>query len=117
MTGLQGPVILCFYVIFTKNKLEYNFFDDVDAVCFPGGIGDSESFHSLFKENKDTIKNFVRSGRKYLGICMGAYWADKYYFDLVKDLRVSQYIKRPNSDRSARSGKGSLCVPPPAATR
>jgi glutamine amidotransferase PdxT len=86
------------FKIFTKNKLEYNFFDDVDAVCFPGGIGDSESFHSLFKENKYTIKNFVRSGRKYLGICMGAYWADKYYFDIVKDLRVSQYIKRPNSD-------------------
>jgi hypothetical protein len=29
---------------------------------------------------------------------MGAYWADEYYFDILKDTRVEQYITQPGSD-------------------
>ena len=63
------------FKLFTKHKVEDNFFDDVDDVMFGGGLGDSDSFKHLLKENKRDVKNFVRSGGKYIGICMGGYWA------------------------------------------
>ena len=86
------------FKIFTRHEVERDFFDDVDAVCFPGGLGDSESWHYLTNENKSAIKRFVRGGGKYLGICMGAYWADPNYFDLLDNIRAEQYITRPGAD-------------------
>jgi hypothetical protein len=67
-------------------------------VCIPGGIGDAASFDYLFSENGEAVKQFVGSGGKYLGICMGAYWAESYYLDLLKDIRAEQYITRPGAD-------------------
>lgn len=84
--------------LFSKNKVEDNFFDDVDMVIVPGGIGDSESFHSLFKNNAQRVKKFVAAGGKYLGICMGAYWAGKHYLNILNGIDTVQYIKRPNTD-------------------
>jgi glutamine amidotransferase-like uncharacterized protein len=86
------------FKIFTRQSVEDDFFDDVDIVCIPGGFGDSESYSYLMKEHESKIRNFVRRGGKYLGICMGAYWADKYYFDLLCDIRAVQYITRPRTD-------------------
>lgn len=86
------------FKMFTKHELEKDFFDDVNIVCFPGGIGDSDSFDNLMKVNKNQIYDFLNSGGKYLGICMGAYWADKDYFNLLHGIRVEQYIKQPASD-------------------
>jgi len=62
------------FKIFTRHEVERDFFDDVDCVAVPGGIGDASSFDYLFSENGDAVKRFVRGGGKYLGICMGAYW-------------------------------------------
>lgn len=84
--------------IFTRHKVPDEFFNDVDMVVFPGGVGDDSAFVSLLKNNIDEIKSFLRRGGKYLGICMGAYWADAYYFGLLKDTRVVQYIRRPRAD-------------------
>lgn len=81
------------FKIFTKHHVEKSFFDDVHMVCFPGGIGDSDSFDDLLRKNKDEIKKIVQQGRPYLGICMGAYWCDSFYFDFLKGTRVVQYIK------------------------
>ena len=86
------------FKLFTKHKVEDNFFDDVDAVMFGGGLGDSDSFKHLLKENKRDVKNFVRSGGKYIGICMGGYWAGSEYFDLLDGCDTVQYIKQPNTD-------------------
>ena len=83
--------------IFSKSEVEYNFFDDVEMVVIPGGIGDSDSFDQLMKYNGKTIKKFVRKGGKYLGICMGAYWAGKHYLNILDDIEVVQYIKQPNT--------------------
>ena len=85
------------FKIFTKHCVEDNFFSDVDLVCFPGGLGDSDSFDTVLKHNKHHIKEFVARGKPYLGICMGAYWADKLYFDILDKTRVVQYIKQPNT--------------------
>jgi hypothetical protein len=86
------------FKIFTKHRVEDDFFDDIQITAFPGGIGDSDSYEFLFRENGKTIKQFVRRGGKYLGICMGGYWAADHYFDLLDGIHAHQYIKRPNTD-------------------
>ena len=86
------------FKIFTKHELEDDFFDDVDIVAIPGGIGDSDTYKYLMKINAQRIRNFVASGGKYLGICMGAYWADTDYSGLLNGVRAVQYIKQPNTD-------------------
>lgn len=86
------------FKIFTKHPLETNFFDDVDCVCIPGGLGDAEKFDMCFEHNGKKIKQFVKQGGKYLGICMGGYWAGSLYLDILKDCNTVQYIKRPGTD-------------------
>ncbi len=86
------------FKIFTKHELEDDFFDDVDIIAVPGGIGDSDTFKYLMKINAQRIRNFVANGGKYLGICMGAYWADTDYLGLLNGVRAVQYIKQPNTD-------------------
>lgn len=86
------------FKLFSRSEVEDGFFDNVDIVAFPGGIGDSDSFSNLFRYNQEKIKEFVTKGGKYLGICMGAYWAGKHYFNIVDNIDVVQYIKRPTTD-------------------
>lgn len=86
------------FKIFTKHSLEEDFFDGVDLVIFPGGFGNSDSFDYLLKINGDRIKQFVSNGGKYLGICMGAYWAGSYYFNMLDSCDAVQYYKRPTAD-------------------
>jgi GMP synthase-like glutamine amidotransferase len=85
------------FKIFTRHELEDDFFDDVDIVAVPGGVGDSDSYEYLMRINGQQIRNFVASGGYYLGICMGAYWADTDYLGLLNHVRVQQYIKHPTS--------------------
>jgi glutamine amidotransferase-like uncharacterized protein len=86
------------FKIFSINELEDGFFDDVDIVAVPGGFGDASSFDRAFKYNGDRIKQFIADGGHYLGICMGAYWAGKHYFDILDGVDAVQYITRPNTD-------------------
>jgi hypothetical protein len=86
------------FKIFSKNPLEDNFFDDVDIVAVPGGFGDASSFEQAFKHNGQRIQQLVHNGGKYLGICMGAYWAGQHYFNILKNVDAVQYITRPNTD-------------------
>jgi glutamine amidotransferase-like uncharacterized protein len=86
------------FKIFSINELEDNFFDDVDIIAVPGGFGDANSFERAFKHNGPRIKQFVRNGGKYLGICMGAYWAGQHYFNILDDIDAVQYITQPGTD-------------------
>lgn len=86
------------FKIFSKNTLEDNFFDDVDMIAVPGGIGDSDTFRQLFKNNGKRVKDFIHNGGRYLGICMGAYWAGSYYLNVLDDVDAVQYIKQPGTD-------------------
>ena len=86
------------FKIFGINELEDNFFDDVDIVAVPGGFGDASSFDRAFKYSGDRIKQFIADGGCYLGICMGAYWAGKHYFDILDGVDAVQYITQPNTD-------------------
>ena len=86
------------FKIFTRHELEADFFDDVDCIAVPGGIGEASSFDYLLGNNGPRIKQFVRQGGKYLGICMGAYWAGKHYLNMLDDVDAVQYITRPKTD-------------------
>lgn len=86
------------FKIFTRHELEADFFDDVDMVCIPGGIGDASSFDYLLRENGNRIKEFVQQGGAYLGICMGAYWASQHYLNILEGIDAEQYITRPDTD-------------------
>lgn len=85
------------FKIFTKHELEDDFFDDVDMVAFPGGVGDSDSWDYLLRSHVERTRQFVNSGGRYLGICMGAYWASSKYFNILPDVKIEQYITRPNT--------------------
>lgn len=86
------------FKVFSKNEVESVFFDDVDMVAFPGGIGDADSWYRILKPNKNRVQDFVARGGRYLGICMGAYWAGSHYFDILKDVDAVQYLARPGTD-------------------
>ena len=86
------------FKIFSKNEVENVFFDDVDLIAVPGGFGDAATFNRLFKANGKAVKDFVASGGKYLGICMGAYWAGSHYFNILDSVDAVQYITQPNTD-------------------
>lgn len=80
-----------------KTLVEKNL-KNFDCIAFPGGLGEVDNFDFLLRDKKDLIKNYLNSGGKYLGICMGAYIAGKHYFDLLKDADCIQYVKRKNSE-------------------
>jgi len=86
------------FKIFTKHELEREFFDGVDCVAFPGGMGDSDAYKWLFRLNGGRIQDYMARGGRYLGICMGAYWAGSEYFDILQDVDAVQYITRPGTD-------------------
>jgi glutamine amidotransferase-like uncharacterized protein len=86
------------FKIFTRYEVERDFFDDVDIVCIPGGIGDASSFEYLLRDNGSRVQDFVAQGGAYLGICMGAYWAGSNYLDILQDVDAEQYMHRPGTD-------------------
>ena len=86
------------FKLFSKNIVEDNFFDGVDMVIVPGGFGDADSYDTLMKNNAKLIRKFIRNGGRYIGICMGAYWAGQHYMNILDSLDTVQYIKRPTTD-------------------
>ena len=86
------------FKLFSKNRVEDVFFDDVDMVAVPGGIGDADTFKQLFKNNGPRVRQFITAGGRYLGICMGAYWAGSHYLNVLDSVDAVQYLKRPGTD-------------------
>lgn len=86
------------FKLFSKNEVEDSFLNSVDMIVVPGGFGDSDSFDTLLKHNFDMVVNYVRNNGRYLGICMGAYWAGSHYFNILDNIQVEQYIRQPDTD-------------------
>ena len=85
--------------LFTKEQFDRVILKKYNAVMFPGGIGDSHSHYNFFTRRQgNALAEYIENGGKYLGICMGAYWAGPWYFDLLEKIDVVQYIKRPEAD-------------------
>ena len=85
------------FKLFTQHEIEDDFFDDVDLVCVPGGVGDADSYPALMFNHQKSIRQFVSRGGGYLGICMGAYWAGSHYLDILDGVDAVQYITRPTA--------------------
>ena len=86
------------FQIFSKKNIHEVNFSRIKLVAFPGGTGDADLFDKLISSEKTLIQNYVKNGGHYLGVCMGAYWADKHYFDLVNNIQIKQYIRRPRAE-------------------
>ena len=86
------------FKLLSRNEVEDVFFDDVDMVAVPGGFGDADSYDTLFKNNAQAVRRFVQQGGRYLGICMGAYWAGRHYLNILDSVDAVQYLKRPDTD-------------------
>jgi glutamine amidotransferase-like uncharacterized protein len=85
--------------LFTADEFNSVILKDYSAVLFPGGIGDSHTHYNFFTRRQgNMMAEYIENGGKYLGICMGAYWAGPWYFDLLENIDVVQYIKRPGAD-------------------
>ena len=85
--------------IFSESDICPALFDGIDIVAFPGGIGDSDSYDRFFRRRaENAVADFVANGGRYLGICMGAYWAGSNYFDILDSVEPVQYIKQPTAD-------------------
>ena len=98
------------FKLFSRNEVEDVFFDDVDMVAVPGGFGDADSYDTLFKHNAQAVRRFVRQGGRYLGICMGAYWAGRHYLNILDSVDAVQYIRRPGSDTHRPHAKYDGCA-------
>lgn len=84
---------------FNESDCTDEFLSRVDMVAFPGGIGDADRYYDFFlRKTANCVANFVAHGGRYLGICMGAYWAGVHYFDILDGVDAVQYIKRPTAD-------------------
>jgi glutamine amidotransferase-like uncharacterized protein len=85
--------------LFGIEDLTEHFLSTVHILAFPGGIGDADEFDVIFTdEHIETVRDYVQDGGKYLGICMGAYWAGANYFDLLWEVEPVQYINRPGAE-------------------
>ena len=85
--------------LFTKEQFNRVILKDYAAVMFPGGIGDSHTHYNFFTRRQgNMLAEYIEAGGKYVGICMGAYWAGPWYFDLLEGIDVVQYIKRPGTE-------------------
>ena len=86
------------FELFSNKTISDVNFSKVDIVAFPGGTGDADLFHIILKDKANIIRKYMKDGGKYLGVCMGAYWANKHYFNLLNDTEVEQYITRPKAE-------------------
>lgn len=80
------------YIKFTAENIQ-----DVDCLVMPGGWGDSDQFDKRLSTTKDFVKKYVERGGRYLGVCMGSYFASYHYYNLLQGFTAKQYIKRKNS--------------------
>ena len=92
-TKLVGPHSLP-YSELTEEELAA-----ADCLAIPGGLGDADQYYtSALASSKQAIRSYVSNGGRYLGICMGSYYAGHYYLDLLhKGTRAAQYVRRPGS--------------------
>ena len=85
--------------LFGIEDLTQDYLSQVDILAIPGGIGDADEYDVIFNyAHIDTVRNFINEGGKYLGVCMGAYWAGANYFDLLWEIEPVRYITRLGSE-------------------
>ena len=79
------------------------------CIVFPGGDGDADQFDNSLIFKRKLIEDYVSSGGRYLGICQGAYFAGKHFFNLLRGFDAVQHIKR-NGAQIKRSGSNIIDI-------
>ncbi|WP_370640994.1 MULTISPECIES: BPL-N domain-containing protein [unclassified Pantoea] len=80
-----------------KLKLNDNTLKRFDLYIQPGGGQDiPAAYQALGTEGANAIRRFVKNGKRFLGICMGAYLADKNNLGLI-DASLASEVGRPGS--------------------
>jgi len=79
------------------NTLNQKTLSKIDLLAFGGGLGDSDQFDTMLIDRKRVVKDYIANGGRYLGICMGAYFAGYHYFDIVRNAYVVRYVDLENS--------------------
>lgn len=71
----------------------------------PGGGRSLERAYRRVKGNRPLIREFVRSGGRYLGVCMGGYLADGWrgYGILPPGVEADPYVGSPGADVTTRA--------------
>lgn len=64
--------------------------------AYPGSSGDDESAYRRLRRDRGPIRRFVADGGRYLGICMGAFLAERGFLNLVPGA-VDEYWSRPGA--------------------
>lgn len=83
---------------FTARQCTDNALASCDLIAFPGGVGEADDWHKVLRPVRPAVQRYVAEGGKFLGICMGAYWAGPEYFNLLSGVKPEQYIKRPGAE-------------------
>lgn len=91
--SLVGPSSFPFEIL-DHQKLE-----KASCLVMPGGWGDSDQYdNSRLKSYATLIRKYVASGGKYLGVCMGAYFAGHHYLNILSNnTKAAQYVRRKKS--------------------
>lgn len=76
----------------------YRRMKSMQIVAFPGGVGEADAWSQMFHDVVGDVRLYIQKGGSYLGVCMGAYWAGKDYFNLVPGLEITQYIKSDGAE-------------------
>lgn len=80
----------CSIRILTAEDITYRRIRSLQIVAFPGGIGDAGLWSQIFSKRPDEVSRYVERGGRYLGVCMGAYWAAD--FGLLGNASVRRYV-------------------------
>lgn len=80
-----------------KLKLNEQTLKKFDIYIQPGGGQDIPgSYEVIGDEGAEAIRQFVKNGKDFIGICMGAYLADKDWIGLI-DAPLESEVGRPDS--------------------
>lgn len=69
---------------------------DVRLYAQPGADGDDEAAFRRQRKDRKAIREFVRGGGRYLGICMGGFLAEPGFFGVFRG-RVDEYWSSPGA--------------------
>ncbi len=94
-TGL--PLDITYVGEAEKLKVNEQTLRSFDIYVQPGGGQDiPASYEALSDEGAEAVRNFVKSGKGFIGLCMGAYLAGKDWIGLV-DTSMESEVGRPGS--------------------
>lgn len=97
LRGVAMPLRIAYIGEHEKRKLNAQNLRQFDLYIQPGGGQDiPAAYDALGDEGARAVRDFVRSGKGYLGLCMGAYLADSNWLGLIASPLDSE-VGRPGS--------------------